>query len=115
MCRRKIRTEACEEVIEGSERCGFPAELRGERAINSDRRAYGKDSNTKVVEFLPPVSPGDRRERFRVPQRVPDIVVGYMHISWVLVDPAILVFGNMLGLGHDRYETSNGMKEVRAL
>lgn len=115
MCRRKVRTEARKEIIEGSERCGFPAELRGQRAINGDRRAYGEDSNTEVVEFFPPVSPGDRRERFRVPQRVPDIVVRYMHISGVLVDPAILVFGNMLEFGHDRYETSNGMREARAL
>ena len=99
MCppRDTIRTEACEEIIERSERCGFPAELCGQRPIYRDGRAYGEDCDTKVVELLPPVIPGDRGERLRVLQRVLDIVIRYMHIGRFLVDHHILVSGVILG------------------
>ena len=95
--RLKIRTEACEEIIEGSERCGLPAELRGQRSVYRDGRAYGEDGDAEVVELLPPVFPGDRGERFRVLQRVLDIVIRYMHVGWFLVDHPIPVFGIILG------------------
>lgn len=61
MSRLKIQTEACEEIIEDSERCSFPAKLRGQSSIYRDGRAHGEDGNTEVVELLPPVVPGDRR------------------------------------------------------
>ena len=95
--RLRIQTEACEEIIEGSERCGFPAKLRGQRSIYRDGRAHGEDGDTEVVELLPPVFPGDRGKRFQVLQRVLDIVIRYMHIGRFLVDHPILGFGIILG------------------
>jgi hypothetical protein len=116
LCRRhKVRTEAREEIIEDGEYRGLPAKLRRKRTINGNGRAYGEDSNAEVVELLPPVFPGDRREGFRVLQRVLDIVVRYMQISRILVGHSGLVFGNTLGLRHGWYEIRSGVRVTRGL